>query len=284
MHYRYIRFPEGKAKAVTFSYDDGPRQDIRLVKLFNQYGMKATFNLNGDGFRKGAGITKAEVEEYMLSKGHEIAVHGYYHRAEGTCRPIEGIRDVLECRMELEQKYGRIIRGMAYPDSGITRFFGETTYESVKQYLKELDIVYSRTLSGDNNSFMLPTDWLQWMPTAHHDNPQLMTWIDEFLNMNVETQYSARRYARLCYIWGHSFEFDNKDNWDRIEEICKKFSGQKGVWFATNIEIYDYVHAYNSLVYSADETMVYNPTLMTVWFDFDGKLYSVAPGETIHIA
>ena len=33
-------------KYLTFSYDDGVTQDIRLVELFNKYGMKCTFNLN----------------------------------------------------------------------------------------------------------------------------------------------------------------------------------------------------------------------------------------------
>ena len=36
----------GKNKAVTFSYDDGTEHDIRLVEIFNRYGMKCTFNLN----------------------------------------------------------------------------------------------------------------------------------------------------------------------------------------------------------------------------------------------
>lgn len=30
MRYRFLRFPGGKDKAVTFSYDDGFRYDIRL--------------------------------------------------------------------------------------------------------------------------------------------------------------------------------------------------------------------------------------------------------------
>ena len=39
---------DGKYKALTFSYDDGVTQDIRLIELFNKYGMKATFNLNSE--------------------------------------------------------------------------------------------------------------------------------------------------------------------------------------------------------------------------------------------
>ncbi len=31
-----------KMKAVTFSYDDGVTQDIRLIDMFNKYGLKAT--------------------------------------------------------------------------------------------------------------------------------------------------------------------------------------------------------------------------------------------------
>ena len=39
-------FPEGKRKALTFSYDDGTIHDRRLAALLNEYGMKGTFNLN----------------------------------------------------------------------------------------------------------------------------------------------------------------------------------------------------------------------------------------------
>ena len=39
----FMRYPEGKAKAVTFSYDDGVAQDVRLAELFCKYGIKATF-------------------------------------------------------------------------------------------------------------------------------------------------------------------------------------------------------------------------------------------------
>lgn len=283
MRYQFMMFPDGKSKALTFSYDDGLKQDIRLAKLFTQYGMKATFNLNSELCRQVSGLSKQEVEDYLLQPGHEIAVHGSFHRAEGGLRPIEGIREVLECRMELEQRYGRIIRGMAYPDFGIRQFYNGATYAGVKAYLQELDIAYARTLGSDNDGFLLPTDWHQWMPTAHHNNPQIMTYIDTFLKLNVSEEVIKRQYPRLFYIWGHSHEFDRHDNWDRIENICKAFTGAQDVWFATNIEIYDYVQAYQSLVYSADGKIVYNPTLKTIWFVADGTPYTIHSGETLHI-
>ena len=283
MRYQFLRFPGGKPKAVTFSYDDGCIEDIRFSQILTKHKLKGTFNLNCDVLRKGSGLSQADVEEHLLANGHEIAVHGQLHRAEGGLRPIEGIRDVLECRLELEEKYGRIIRGMAFPDFGITKMYNGASYEAIKQYLKELDIVYSRTLGGDNNRFTLPEDWLAWMPTAHHNNPALMGWLEEFLNFDYTAKgiYCANRGPRLCYIWGHSYEFERNQNWELAEQICAKVAGKEDVWYATNMEIYEYVTAYQSLVYSADGSRIYNPTLNTIWMERDEKLYSIQSGEEV---
>ncbi|MBQ3529752.1 MAG: polysaccharide deacetylase family protein [Oscillospiraceae bacterium] len=279
----FMRYPGGKAKAVTFSYDDGVPQDKRLAEIFHKYGMKATFNFNNEENRP-FNYSKEEIKEYFLSKGHEIAVHGANHRANGNMRPIEGIKDVLDCRLQLEERCDSIIRGMAYPDTGITQMGSMGDYAQIKNYLQELDIAYARTLAGDNDSFMLPQDFHAWMPSAHHNNAKIMEWIDKFLAIDIsEKAYHAKRVSRLFYIWGHSYEFDNKDNWEHMEEICERLAHNDEIWYATNIEICDYVQAYKRLQYSANGRRIYNPTLYTIWLDIDKKLYSVKPGETICI-
>ena len=35
---RYLRFPGGKGKALTFSYDDGDAADIRLIDILENMG------------------------------------------------------------------------------------------------------------------------------------------------------------------------------------------------------------------------------------------------------
>ena len=127
-----------------------------------------------------------------------------------------------------------------------------------------------------------PEDWYSWMPTAHHNNKDLMKYIDKFLNLNF-SGYPSGRYPRLFYLWGHSYEFERDNNWDRLEEICEKLSYKPDIWYATNMEIYEYVTAYNSLSYSADSSIIYNPSLMTVWFDIDDTHYSIKSGETLII-
>lgn len=284
MRYRFLRFPEGKTKAVTFSYDDGCRADIRLAQLFDRYHMKGTFNICSTFVAKedgGASLSRQEILTNLLEKGHEIAVHGACHRAPGQQTSLDGIQDVLYCRRDLEKMFGMIIRGMAYPDTGITRFSNGASYSNIKNYLTDLGIVYSRSLAQDNNSFTLPEDWHNWIPTAKHTNPLIFDYISEFTGTDVNSLYISNRYPRLFYIWGHSFEFDRDENWDRMEEICSSMSGKADTWYATNIEIYNYVKAYDSLVFSVDGSMVFNPTLVTIWFTADADTYCIKPGETL---
>ena len=283
MTYKFMRFPGGKAKAFTMSYDDGKKSDMRFSDIITKHGLKCTFNLTGNELVHD--LTDDEIRKYMLGRGHEIAVHGLHHIAEGTMLPIEGIQDVLNCRLELEDRFGIIIKGMAYPDTGITNICTGTTYQKIKNYLTELEIAYSRTLRGDNNEFNLPDDWHSWIPTAHHNNPKIMDYIEEFIQLDntSEKAYTARFQPRLFYLWGHSYEFDRDDNWQHLEDICAKVSGREDIWYATNMEIYEYVKAYESLSFSANRKRVYNPTLIDVWFYKSGKIYKVASGETIEL-
>lgn len=278
MRYMFLRFPGGKDKAVTMSYDDGPSSDEKMLEIINKYGMKCTFN-----YMSNQAISSDKIKQLLIDKGHEIAVHGSNHRAPGAVRAIDGIADVLQCRKDLEKKFNRIIRGMAYPDSGIRTFHNCASYENIRNYLVDLGIVYSRTLGEDNNSFLLPTDWYRWMPTAHHNNPKLMEYVKEFVKLDVGSKYTASRYPRLFYLWGHSFEFDRDNNWELLEDFCKAISNKDDIWYATNIEICEYVKAYNSLVFSADSSIIYNPTLKTVWFDVDTQQFKMESGEEIRL-
>ena len=91
--------------------------------------------------------------------------------------------------------------------------------------------------------------------------------------------YPAR--TMLFYLWGHSYEFDNNDNWDVIEKFAERAGGNSDVWYATNIEIYDYVQAYQALRVSVDESIVHNPTATKVWFCHNGTTYAIEGGQTL---
>ena len=287
MKYRFLAFPGGKQKAVTFSYDDGVCQDKRLAEIFCKYGVKGTFNVNSGLFgaegTNGGRLSAEEIKKYIIDKGHEIATHGAFHIASGCASPTLCLKDAFECRSSLEETFDMIIRGMAYADSGIRVLTNGNDYATIKNILTYSGIAYSRSLAGDNSKFELPTDFHAWVPTAHHDNPDLLLWIDAFNSIEYSTVRAKLNAPKIMYIWGHSYEFDKKNNWDRIETICEKLSGRDDTWYATNIEIYDYVKAYQSLIFSANETKVHNPTATEIWLTYDFKTVKILPKQTLKL-
>lgn len=265
-------FPDGKNKAFTLSYDDGVCQDIRLIEIFNKYGLKATFNLNS-GLQSESNtwvnkgklikrINKSDIVE--IYKGHEIAIHSYTHPHLEDLPRAAIVQEILEDRKQLEKWFGHLVRGMAYP-------FG-TYNKLVLEVLTNLGIEYSRTVDQHEN-FALPENFLNWNPTCHHKNPKLMDITKKF----VESQFSA---LSLFYVWGHSYEFDVEDNWGLMEEFSKLISNRRDIWYATNIEIVDYIKALKNLKVSPESTIIYNPSSISIWVSINGETIEIKAGET----
>jgi len=276
-------FKDGKEKCLTFSYDDGVTQDRRLVELFNKYGVKCTFNLNSGAFGvlgkangnfvKETTHNKIEASEVKdLYKGHEVAVHTVAH-PNLIYLNDEAIRyEVFEDRKNLEKIVGYPVTGMAYP-------YG-TYDDKVISVLKECGISYSRTVVA-TKTLGVPRDFLAWHPSIHFGDEGMDVLIDNFVNDADKT--SKYFYQKLLYIWGHSYELDGHETWELMEDTLKRLSGKEDVWYATNIEIYNYEQAVKGLVYSADKTMVYNPSAISVWIKKDEDVYEIQEGNRISI-
>ena len=60
--------------------------------------------------------------------------------------------------------------------------------------------------------------------------------------------------------------------------------GHDEIWYATNMEICDYVNAMRGLVYSADGKRVFNPSIISVWMiDNKGEVIEVKPGDYVEL-
>lgn len=267
----YMRFPGGRTRALTLSYDDGVKQDIRLIEIMKKNGLKGTFNINSglyaqEGSYSGCRLTRMQCQELYKGSGMEVAVHGYTHPFLEQLPMNICTQEVLKDRETLEADFDCIVRGMAYP-------YG-TYNDEVVETLKQCGIVYSRTVESTEN-FDIPTDWLRMPATCHHNNLRLMELAKSF----VENSYDEA--SALFYVWGHSYEFEDNDNWNVIEEFAEYIGNRKEIWYATNIEVYDYIAAYKQLQFSTDGRKVYNPTAMTLYFKSADACYCVAPGKYI---
>ena len=182
--------------------------------------------------------------------------------------------EVIEDRKRLEEDFERPIRGMAYPMGSFS--------DEVVDVLKSCGIVYSRT-TVSTERFNMPTDWLRLPATCHHKNPRLMELARQFIEA-PPYHYFPNRKIKLFYLWGHSYEFNNNNNWNVIEEFCEYMGNREEVWYATNVEIYDYTQAFNRLEYSVYGDIIYNPTTTDIYIEMPGdKKVLIPAGETVKL-
>ncbi len=225
---------QGKKKAITFSYDDGVTQDVRLIEIFNRYGLKATFNLNSgllghDNTLKVRGVevkhNKVEAQKVKeIYRGHEVAVHTLTHPNLTQVSEQEVIRQVECDRENLEKLVGYEVCGMAYPMGGINN--NDEVARILKQHTK---VRYSRTITSSYN-FELQENLLRFNPTISHLDENLFPLVKEFLALKPDN-------PKILYIWGHSYELDVEDGWTRMENLCKLLSGREDIFYGTNREV-----------------------------------------------
>lgn len=279
-----LYWPGGKTKCLTLSYDDGVEQDLRLMEMMRAHGVCGTFNLNPGLFGRAGRVTggKREVSHNKLSaervpeayRGQEIAAHGWEHAAMFGMDTARCTHEILKSRAALEELLRQPVTGYAYA-------FG-TNDDTIVKAAQASGIRYARTVISTER-FDIPQDFLRWDPTCHHNAEKLFELAEEFLS--DKPYFSFFSPAKLFYIWGHAYEFDQDDNWERMEELLELLGGRDDVWYATNGEIESYVAAWRGLIFSADSSSVQNPSATAVWLgsSFDRETVRVGAGETVRL-
>lgn len=264
MNINYL-YKNGLQKALVMSYDDGDVWDRRLVEMFNKYGIRGTFHINAGLMDRDYRVSPEEAK--TLYKGHEIAAHSFSHPFFDQIPKEAYAFEIGEDKRLLEEITGEPVRGYSYPNGFVN--------DEVRTALSLHGIKYSRVVK-EHGRFGIPNDFLMWEPTMHHA-PSMIDKIEEFKN-----SYYA---MPLFFIWGHSHEFPragHNTTWETMEEFCDKFTAtlEDTVWYATCIEIYNYITALRSLSFTTDLKAVYNPSAQTVWISVDGTPVMIPSGTT----
>lgn len=227
-----LRWPGGKARALTFSWDDGVTQDRRLLELMRRFGLKGTFNLNSGMFGHqdsiridGTVVDHSHVfegEVALLYAGQEVAVHTVTHPNLNLMPGFAVRSQIAKDRDALERITGAPVRGMAYP-------FGKSSAR-VRKIAAFCGMCYARGIE-ETHDFSLPQTPMDWACTCHYRD--MGRYIDAFL--------SEKGIGGLFSIWGHSYELDPGDEWDTFAEQLQRLSGREDIWYATNGEVFDYL-------------------------------------------
>lgn len=205
-------------KIVSLSFDDGTIYDLRFIELLNKYNIRATLNLNSklDNFVWYFGDTPIErlklnevVEKY---DGHEVCSHSLTHPYFSSLSKEEIIRQVKEDCENLSKIFNRDINAFAFP-------FHDQTEEHIQILKENLNLNYIR-YSYFEESY-LPKDRYHIPLNALYNDNDLYEKLEKFKNNDLDNS--------LFVIAGHSYEFEVRNEWERIEELLKYLSSNKDI-------------------------------------------------------
>ena len=223
----------GKMKAVTFSYDDGVTQDLRVIEMFNRYGLKGTFNLNSGGFGtresrdiEGTLVYRDKVFAHDVKRiyeGHEIASHTVNHPDLTRLSEEDIVYQIEEDRKRLSDLCGYEILGLAYP-------FGYVDDRVVNIIKTRTGIRYARTVNVTAD-FNPEKDLYRLNFSTRNFGEGLFELVERFIE-------SKPQEPEILSIWGHAYEFDWHRDWHVFEELCRLLSGHDDVFYGTNREVF----------------------------------------------
>ena len=165
----------------------------------------------------------SELSELYKSPVCEVATHAYTHPRLDLVPTLQCMYEIADCRRELEKTFGSLITGHAYP-------YGRYNDDVVK-ILDYAGIEYART-TVSSFDFEPQKDLYVFKPSVYHhaEWEKMEQLADEFLALDAKS-------PAIFYIWGHAYEFDIYNSWDKFELFLKRISGKQDIFYGTNKEV-----------------------------------------------
>ena len=206
---------------VCLSFDDGTIYDLKFIELLNKYGLKATLNLNSElcdfvwyyGDRPIKRLELSKVKDAYAD--HEVASHSLTHPYFSSLTRDEAIRQVRDDIENLEAIFDRQGMGFAFPFHDQT----EKNIQTIRDFVKPLYIRYSYLdYSGKHK------DRYHIHINALYDDASIYDRLDEFGKSTEDS---------LFVIAGHSYEFEMKNDWDKIERLLSYLNENENITVMT---------------------------------------------------
>lgn len=205
-------------KIVCLSFDDGTIYDLKFIELLNKYNIKATLNLNSKlkdfiWYYENKPIKRLDLEKYKdMYDGHEVASHSLTHPYFSSLSKEEVIRQVKEDIDNLSKIFNYKIEGFAFP-------FHDQTEENIQTIKNNVELSYIRYSFLD--SCGVHKDRYHIHINALYDDVDIYDRLIEFKNSDKENE--------LFVIAGHAYEFEVKNDWNKIEKLLKYLKNDKDI-------------------------------------------------------
>jgi peptidoglycan/xylan/chitin deacetylase (PgdA/CDA1 family) len=221
---------------VTTSWDDGHENDAKLARLLTKYNMKGTFYITKKYLKP---LTEEKIIE--ISRNHEIGAHTLTHLTLTEITLEEAEKEIAGSKTYLENILHDPVTMFCYPKGRYN--------EEIKHVVKKSGFIAARTLLPGN--FNEVVDPFEWHVTLHASNgsPRVTfnLWKKNHLSMKSLFDWEIRakmlfdmalETGGVYHIWGHSWEFEQKNEWEKIDRVFNYIANRKNVLYRTNSQIF----------------------------------------------
>jgi peptidoglycan/xylan/chitin deacetylase (PgdA/CDA1 family) len=226
---------------VTTSWDDGHKHDVRLARMLKEYGLKATFYVSpmNREFAEHDLLTQQQIRD--ISENFEIGAHTVTHPRLPAISQMQAKEEIVRSKIILEEVTGKTVSTFCYPGGAYTAAHA--------QFVKDAGYNYARTVARHSFKVDKPHEaatslhaynhWSDVWKIARFARLQPVRFL-RYLEWGTLARAMFDRAVEeggVYHIWGHSWEIDRHNDWERLEGVFRYISGRPGVRYVTNSEL-----------------------------------------------
>ncbi len=230
-----------KRTAVTTSWDDGHKLDLKVLALLRKYGLKGTFYVAPRSREVAPDDRLTDQQIRALAAEAEIGAHTMTHPRISRIPDDRALEEMRESREYLERVTGRPVTSFCYPCGDFS-----ARHEAMAA---EAGFTLARTVrrfgpAADANRFALTTTvhayrhWSDALAILRAVGP------GKFLRCYLNWDKLANAlFDKACaegsafHLWGHSWEIEKNGDWRRLERVFAHIAAASDVRCVINAEL-----------------------------------------------
>lgn len=211
--------------------------------MLREYGLRATFYISPQNreFAQDDLLSLEEIKD--IGSEFEIGAHTLTHRNLPMISPQEAQREIVGCKDMLEQITGSAVNTFCYPRGAyralhvqLVKGAGYRYARTVRRYSFDMINPYEAGTSLHIHSHRSLFELRRTALFAKFRPIEAWRFLDWETLGRAMFEYVLQE-GGLFHIWGHSWEIDRNNEWQRLEDLFRYISGHPSVTYAANGEL-----------------------------------------------
>ena len=212
---------------ITTSWDDGHPLDLQLAELLQKYDIPATFYIPVDNIEREC-MSPQQINE--IAQSFDVGGHSYHHVNLTKIPQTEAAEEITGGKERLEEIIGRELFSFCYPKGRFNDevisivkgagFIGGRTVKLFSRNLKDRFKMGTTATARD----LWPTAYMKH--SAASLDPGLFLFMlknnlftKSWDRIAVETLNFVLNNGGVWHLWGHSWEIDENNDWEKLDEV-----------------------------------------------------------------